>query len=103
MSQVGATVRVIAKEGQADEVAAVFGRLAVAVVQEPGCDLYSVVRSNRDPNAFTVIELYRDRDALKAHQRNEELGPIGASLGELVESMDIQIGTVVGGDTGRRQ
>ncbi|HUF98469.1 MAG TPA: putative quinol monooxygenase [Ilumatobacter sp.] len=103
MTQIGATVRIIAKEGKAEELAELLGRLHAEVSAEPGCDLYSVVRSDRDTNAFSLIELYRDRDALKAHQRNEQLGPIAAGMPDLVETMDFQIGAVVCGDQGRRQ
>jgi quinol monooxygenase YgiN len=102
MNQIGATVRITAKEGRADELAAILDRLHTEVSKEPGCDLYSVVRADREPGAFTIIELYRDRDALKAHQRNASLGPLGAELSELAESIDIQLGAVTG-DHGRRQ
>jgi quinol monooxygenase YgiN len=102
MSQIGATVRITAKDGRADELAAVLDRLHVEVSQEPGCDLYSVVRADREPGSFTIIELYRDRDALKAHQRNERLPPLGAELSEVAASIDIQLGSVTG-DRGRRQ
>ena len=102
MSQIGATVRITAKEGRGDELADVLARMHAEVSQEPGCDLYTIVRASREPDAFALIELYRDRDALKAHQANERLGPLGAELSELAASIDIQIGSV-NGDPGRRQ
>jgi quinol monooxygenase YgiN len=103
MTQIGATVRIIAKEGKADELAEVLAQLHAEVAQEAGCDLYSVVRADRNGDAFSIIELYRDREALKAHQRNERLGPIGAKLPELAASIDVQVGEIVAGDRGRRQ
>jgi quinol monooxygenase YgiN len=102
MTQIGATVRITAKEGRADELADVLARMHAEVSQEPGCDLYTILRSSREPDAFTLVELYRDRDALKAHQRNASLGPLGAELSELAESIDVQLGSVTG-DHGRRQ
>ena len=35
---------------------------------EPGCSLYSLLRSRTDPHAYIVHEQYRDLAALHAHQ-----------------------------------
>jgi quinol monooxygenase YgiN len=79
----------------------VLGRLSEEVGREPGNQLYTVVRSDADPNTFAIHELFNDRDALRAHQKNERLGPLGAELQELVESVTMSIGEVIapGGDT----
>jgi autoinducer 2-degrading protein len=35
---------------------------------EPGCLRFDVVQDNADPNGFFFYEVYRDENAVKAHQ-----------------------------------
>ncbi len=95
MTRLGATVRMVAKEGKGDELADVLSRVRAEVVKEPGCDLYKILRSRKNPDEITLVEVYRDRNALKAHQSNESLGPVSAPIGELTESMDLWLGDIV--------
>lgn len=37
-------------------------------LREPGCLLYSLLRSRTDPRAYIVQEQYRDEAALRAHE-----------------------------------
>jgi (4S)-4-hydroxy-5-phosphonooxypentane-2,3-dione isomerase len=39
-----------------------------SVRDEPGCLRFDVLQDNSDPNKFFFYEVYRDEDAVKAHQ-----------------------------------
>lgn len=55
-------------EGQAEAFEAVARALVGKVTaNEPGVQLYRLVRSKKEPNVFKMMELYADKDALKAH------------------------------------
>ena len=47
-------------------------------------------RSSSDPNTFFVTELYTDQAALDVHQGGEVAKALGASLGDAIESADLQ-------------
>ena len=64
------------------------------VVAEPGCELYFAVQLAHEPRTFVLVERYRDRDALRAHQANPALARFGDVLAPLTESMEIRIGSV---------
>ena len=95
MPQIGAVVTIVAQEGQEEELIAVLGAMQEQVSAEPGCDLYRVVRLNRQPRTFVLLELYRDAEALAAHQSNAALARFGPALEPLTESMDVRLGTVL--------
>ena len=95
MPQIGAVVTIVAQEGQEEELIAVLGAMHAEVSAEPGCDLYRVVRLNRQPGTFVLLELYRDAEALAAHQTNAALARFGPALEPLTESMEVRLGTVL--------
>ena len=39
--------------------------------KEPGCLRFDVLRQNDHPNRFAFYEVYKDEDAVKAHQATE--------------------------------
>ena len=97
MNEPAGVVTINAKEGRADETVALLGRIAEVASRDEGTEIYAVHRSRQDPNMIFVYELYRDKEALKRHQANEELRQLGAGLRELTESVDVVIGNWVAG------
>ncbi len=95
MPQIGAAVTIVAHESKEEELIGVLREMQAEVSTEPGCDLYRVVRLKRQPRTFVLMELYRDAEALAAHQSNAALARFGPALEPLAESMDVRIGTVV--------
>jgi quinol monooxygenase YgiN len=60
------TIRVHPGKGQ--EFEAAFAVQAVGVRRdEPGNRLYELMRSRDEPDTYTVVEIYTDEDAFKAH------------------------------------
>ena len=91
-----ATIKV--KDGRGDDIIAAFEKGATLLHTEPGTELYVLHRNSKDPNTFYVTELYTDQAALDAHQSGEVAKALGASLGDAIESADLQFcAPVVGG------
>jgi quinol monooxygenase YgiN len=66
---VGGLKNVLVKLGHEQEFEALFAELRNAMREhEPGCLLYSLLRSRTNPRAYIVHEQYRDQAALDAHQ-----------------------------------
>ena len=61
-------VRIEAKEGQSDAVAAILEGLVAPTMAEPGVKLFLPYRSPTDPGLFFIFELYRLEADWGAHQ-----------------------------------
>jgi autoinducer 2-degrading protein len=57
----------VAKEGEADAVAAILRELSALSRAEPGCLSYDAHRDDDDPNRFFLFERYADQEAFGAH------------------------------------
>jgi quinol monooxygenase YgiN len=64
-------VRLNAREGKEDELAATLRELADASRQEPGCELYIPTQDPESPRSFLLYEQYVDKAALDAHAASE--------------------------------
>lgn len=60
-----------AKEGKADEIAAILQKMIPISRAEPGCALYTVNRSLEDPRKFLLYEQYRDKAGYEAHMATD--------------------------------
>jgi autoinducer 2-degrading protein len=60
-----------AKEGKADEIAAILKKMIPISRSEPGCAVYIVNRSVDDPRKFLLYEQYRDRSGYEAHMATD--------------------------------
>jgi quinol monooxygenase YgiN len=60
-----------AREGKADEIAAVLKKMIPISRAEPGCRLYMVNRSLEDPRKFLLYEQYVNEDGYKAHMATD--------------------------------
>jgi (4S)-4-hydroxy-5-phosphonooxypentane-2,3-dione isomerase len=60
-----------AKEGKADEIAAILETMIPISRSESGCALYTVNRSVDDPRKFLLYEQYHDRAGYEAHMATD--------------------------------
>ena len=98
MGKISVVATIKAKDGRGDDIIAAFEKGAALLHTEPGTEQYVLHRSNSDPNTFFVTELYTDQAALEAHQSGEVTKALGGSLGDAIESADLQFcAPVVGG------
>jgi quinol monooxygenase YgiN len=87
------TVTVRAQPGKRDELLDVFRELAASAESEPGTLLYTFHTVDDDPDVIVTFEVFRDADALKAHQRADVLKTVGPKLGPLIASSEMTRGT----------
>ena len=59
-----------------------------SVRDEPGCLRFEVLQDEADENHYYFIEVYRDKDALAAHQQTPHYARWMAVRGEAVESAE---------------
>ena len=66
--------RIRAAKGKGDALAALITEQTAAVLKaEPGCLVYRLHRSAKDPDLFLFYEVYRDEAALDAHRKSPHL------------------------------
>ncbi|SFJ56781.1 putative quinol monooxygenase [Jannaschia pohangensis] len=64
-------VRITAKEGEGDAIAAILQDLAAPSNAEPGMKAFMPYRSPDDPLSFIVYEIYEDAAAWAAHNASD--------------------------------
>jgi quinol monooxygenase YgiN len=81
-----------AKEGEADAVADILRRMAIAVKSEPGTLLFWPHRSSSNDRLFFLYELYADDDAFAAHQQTEHFKTLilGQAVAKLARRERVQ-------------
>lgn len=57
---------------------------------EPGCLLYSLLKSRAKPGAYIVHEQYRDQMALDAHQNSAHGTLFFPKLRAIIEKIDVE-------------
>lgn len=82
---IAASVRVIAKPDQTNELLRrVREEMFSATRREPGCIEYRFYQDIEDPNAFSFVEEWRDRECLDEHFRSDHVGRFLEAVGDLV-------------------
>lgn len=59
-------------------------------LQEPGCLIYSLLRSRLHPGTYILHEQYVDPDALSKHQHSPAVAAYVLRLRELLETMEVE-------------
>jgi quinol monooxygenase YgiN len=66
--------RIRAAKGKGDALAALLTeQVGVVLAAEPGCLVYRLHRSTRDPDLFLFYEVYRDEPAFELHRKAPHL------------------------------
>jgi quinol monooxygenase YgiN len=81
-----------AKEGEAEAVADILRRMAMAVKSEPGILLFWPHRSSSNDREFFLYELFADDAAFAAHQQTEHFKTliVGEALPKLARRERVQ-------------
>jgi len=77
-----AIVKLTAKPGRRDEIAAAFVEARPLVDAEVGTEQYSLHLDGADPDVAWVVEVYTDKAAFEAHSSGAVLASLGAALGD---------------------
>lgn len=84
MPRIAIVAQMRAQPGKREELMKALEPLHDAVKAEPGTEVFAMHASDADPDVVLFYELYRDREALAAHQKNPALRSIGPALAGLV-------------------
>jgi quinol monooxygenase YgiN len=88
---VGGLKTVQAKTGQEAELERLFAELRAEMrAHEPGCLLYSLLKSRAKPGAYIVHEQYRDQAALDAHQKSAHGAKYFPEMRAIIEKIDVE-------------
>jgi quinol monooxygenase YgiN len=81
-----------AKDGEAEAVADILRRMAIAVKSEPGTLLFWPHRSSSNDHVFFLYELFADDAAFAAHQQTEHFKTLvlGQALPKLARRERVQ-------------
>jgi quinol monooxygenase YgiN len=81
-----------AKDGEAEAVADILRRMAIAVRSEPGTLLFWPHRSSSNDHVFFLYELFADDAAFAAHQQTEHFKTLvlGQALPKLARRERVQ-------------
>lgn len=79
------------KEGCEQEFEHLFAELrGIMQAAEPGCRLYSLLRSRRSPQEYIVHEQYESQAALASHESSEHGASYFPRIREILESIQVE-------------
>jgi quinol monooxygenase YgiN len=91
MSMVGGLKVIRVKPGNEAAFEALFAALREEMGSaEPGCLLYSLLRSRIDPQAYIVHEQYADQTVLDAHEASAHGAEFFPKIRALLESIRVE-------------
>jgi quinol monooxygenase YgiN len=94
--QVGGLKTITVLDGHQQKFETLFGELRAAIAaQEPGCLLYSLLKSATNPRAYIVQEQYRDRASLKEHEQSEHGRHYFPKIRAILESISVEYFEVI--------
>src|SRR5215467_7196086 len=65
------------------------------LANETGCLQFDVVQDPKAPTRFVMLEIYKDDEAIKAHQESEHFKAFRPVVGDLLADRKIEIFTMV--------
>lgn len=72
------------------------------LANEPGCLQFDVVQDPSNPTRFVMLEVYKDEDAIKAHQESQHFKDFRPVVGELLADRRIEIFNMVSDGKSKR-
>lgn len=88
---VGGLKTVQVRIGHEAEFERLFAELReIMRTQEPGCIIYSLLRSRTTKGAYIVHEQYRDQAALDAHQKTSYGAIYFPKMREIIENISVE-------------
>ncbi len=80
-----------AKEGCAEKLRSALSALVEPTRKEEGCISYVLYEGIENPNLFTMVEQFTDRESFDFHSQRPYLVDFKESAGELIESVTINL------------
>jgi quinol monooxygenase YgiN len=95
MPKVSAVTTLVAREGRFPELLDAVETMVATAGAEEGTEVYVVHRATRVPDTLFIFEVFRDKDALKAHAAGG--GAVSELLAPLVAESTVVLGEPVAG------
>jgi quinol monooxygenase YgiN len=95
MGRITAVTTLVAHAGRFGDLLEAVDAMVGAARAEEGTEAYLVSCARRSPDTLVLFEMFRDRDALEAHQAAG--ASLVARLGPLVARTEIQFGELIDG------
>ena len=90
MSKVSAVAKLVVKPEKAEEFPGAFDDFFAHIAEnEESTEHYVLHRSTSSPNVFFITEIYADQAGLDSHAGSDAMAEFGASLGDFIESADL--------------
>src|SRR5215470_3436375 len=61
------------------------------LANEPGCLQFDVVQDPKNPTRFVMLEIYKDDEAIKAHQDSQHFKDFRPVVSELVADRKVEV------------
>jgi quinol monooxygenase YgiN len=61
------------------------------LANEPGCLQFDVVQDPKNTTRFVMLEIYKDDEAIKAHQDSQHFKDFRSVVGELVADRKVEV------------
>ena len=88
---IGGLKIILVKPGHEREFESLFSDLRMKIRErEPGCLLYSLLKSRTNPRSYIVQEQYRDESALSAHQSSPHGIVFFPKIRAILESITVE-------------
>lgn len=81
----------IVKEGKAEQYKTLAKELVEKSRKEEGCLAYNLYQDLNNKNVLTMIEEWKDKEAVEVHNRSIHFTTIVPKLGELREDSEINL------------
>jgi (4S)-4-hydroxy-5-phosphonooxypentane-2,3-dione isomerase len=72
------------------------------LANEPGCLQFDVAQDPKDPARLVMLEVYKDDDAIKAHQESAHFKDFRPVISELVAERKVEVLAVVSDGKAKR-
>jgi pentatricopeptide repeat protein len=84
LEMISVVAKLLVKEGKAEEAINLFKEMMDHVAKEQGTVMYSLNRSQSNPNKLVVLERYKSKAALDAHSSSDYFKEFSGKLGTVL-------------------
>jgi quinol monooxygenase YgiN len=84
MSALVVTGSLLAKPGKEADLEQALREAVEPSQREDGCLVYALHRAVEEPGRYTIVEMWKSKDAFDAHTASPHLGTLGPKLGDLL-------------------
>jgi len=89
MTNIGVVAKIVAKQGEAENLLVELRRMVAPTRKEPGCLKYVLHKSSVNPSEFWFVEEWTSKDALDKHTQTPHYRELKQRTPEYVASSEV--------------